>query len=55
GSTAVGRTMRDAPEIDGAIKVEGIGAKVVPGSFIRAEIVDAGLYDVQARFTASNG
>jgi ribosomal protein S12 methylthiotransferase len=55
GKVAIGRTMRDAPEIDGTIKVVGIGPEVAPGSFVRAEITDAGQYDVRARFLASNG
>ncbi|SJZ31286.1 30S ribosomal protein S12 methylthiotransferase RimO [Selenihalanaerobacter shriftii] len=40
----IGRTERDAPEIDGLIYVKG--AKVKPASFIKVRVVDAYEYDL---------
>jgi ribosomal protein S12 methylthiotransferase len=43
-SAAVGRSFRDAPEVDGMVIVRGCTAE--PGSFVRARIVDAMPYDL---------
>lgn len=45
-STAVGRSFRDAPEVDGKVYVRRCTAK--PGSFVRAQIVEARPYDLVA-------
>jgi len=47
GDTAVGRSHRDAPDIDGLVYVTG--ARCQPGAFVRAEITGAGEYDLSAR------
>lgn len=46
GDEAVGRSFRDAPEIDGSVVVKGSDA--CPGSFIRARVVEARHYDLVA-------
>lgn len=46
GDVAVGRSYRDAPEIDGVVYVEG--ARVTPGEFISAQIAKATHYDLTA-------
>ena len=47
GSTAVGRSAADAPEIDGVVRVKGAkGAK--PGDFLRATITAAAEHDLRA-------
>ena len=43
---AVGRSFRDAPEVDGQVFIKRCGAK--PGSFVRARIVEARPYDLVA-------
>jgi len=47
GKRAVGRTYRDAPEIDGAVYIEKSSAK--PGDFVEVEITGAKPYDLLAR------
>lgn len=47
---AVGRSWRDAPEVDGQVFIEGRNEVLpVPGSFVEVEIVEAGVYDLVAR------
>jgi len=46
GADAVGRSFRDAPEIDGAVVVRGSDA--VPGTFLLARVVEAEPYDLYA-------
>ncbi len=46
--SGVGRTWRDAPEIDGAAQVRG-AESAAPGSWVRAKIVEAQPYDVIAQ------
>jgi ribosomal protein S12 methylthiotransferase len=46
---AVGRTHREAPEIDGMVRLEGAGASPVPGAVVRAEVVGAAGPDLVAR------
>jgi ribosomal protein S12 methylthiotransferase len=41
----IGRTVWDAPEVDGAIELHGF-KKAKPGDIVRARIVDAGDYDL---------
>lgn len=45
-TTAIGRSFRDAPEIDGQVKVKRCPAR--PGTFVRARIVEARPYDLIA-------
>jgi len=48
GTTAIGRTKADAPEIDGTITVRGAkGAK--PGDFLRATVTAATEHDLQGK------
>jgi ribosomal protein S12 methylthiotransferase len=44
GTTAIGRSFRDAPEIDGQVYVRGCIAR--PGTFVRARIREARPYDL---------
>jgi ribosomal protein S12 methylthiotransferase len=46
GEDAVGRSFRDAPEIDGEVVVSRSSAR--PGAFVRARIADAEAYDLIA-------
>ena len=50
-STAVGRSFRDAPEIDGQVYVRRCPA--LPGTFVRARIVEARPYDLIAEMRES--
>jgi ribosomal protein S12 methylthiotransferase len=43
-----GRSCRDAPEIDGTVKVRGAGAKLKLGEFVRCRVVAAEPYDLVA-------
>ncbi len=48
----VGRSYREAPEIDGIIKLDGEGAearRLQPGSFVRAVVTGADVYEIYAR------
>jgi ribosomal protein S12 methylthiotransferase len=45
-----GRSFRDAPEIDGVVRLPGVS--LVPGSWVRVRIVDAGPYDLTAELHA---
>jgi ribosomal protein S12 methylthiotransferase len=49
---AIGRTMGDAPEIDGVVRLRNPG-KLQPGEFTRVEISAAGTYDLEARRVTS--
>ena len=46
GEDAVGRSFRDAPEIDGAVTIRNCEA--VPGEFVRARVTEADPYDLSA-------
>ena len=46
GTTVIGRSFRDAPEIDGQVYVRGCSAR--PGSFVRARVTEARPYDLVA-------
>lgn len=46
GTTAVGRSFRDAPEIDGQVYVRRCAA--LPGSFVRVRVAEARPYDLVA-------
>lgn len=47
GATSFGRTEADSPEVDNEVILENTSIK--PGTFIRAEILDAGPYELFAR------
>lgn len=47
--TWLGRSFRDAPEVDGLVAVEPTGRDLAPGQFIRAKVVQAQPYDLLAR------
>jgi ribosomal protein S12 methylthiotransferase len=51
--TALGRSHRDAPEIDGSVVLTGPGAR--PGEFVTARVTDADVYDLVASVTAERG
>ena len=46
GEDAVGRSFRDAPEIDGAVAI--VGSDAQPGEFVRAQVTQVEPYDVSA-------
>ena len=46
GPDAIGRSFRDAPEIDGSVTVTKCDA--APGTFVRARVTDAQAYDLTA-------
>lgn len=46
GNQLVGRSFRDAPEIDGSAAIDGCDA--LPGSFVRARVTGASHYDLVA-------
>jgi ribosomal protein S12 methylthiotransferase len=48
----IGRSHRDAPEIDGLVFVQGEGK---PGDIVRASVVDAEAYDLHARVGSAVG
>jgi len=45
----VGRSFRDAPEIDGAVLVQAGGTRLEPGRFARVRVTAAGPYDLAGR------
>ncbi len=47
GNIFTGRSYRDAPDIDGMVRVEGASAS--PGDFVQAEVTGAKHYDLLAR------
>jgi len=52
GTRAVGRTMADAPEIDGVVKLTGARGRAV-GDIVEAEIARASAYDLAGRIVAA--
>lgn len=50
---AVGRTARDAPEIDGVVNIPLDDYDLAPGDFIEVDIVDADAHDLQGRIVVS--
>ncbi len=50
-TTAIGRSFRDAPEVDGKVYVRRCTAK--PGTFVRAKVVEARPYDLVAELVSS--
>jgi ribosomal protein S12 methylthiotransferase len=47
GAVAVGRSWRDAPEIDGTVRVEGFsGNAAAPGDWVRVRVTAAKPYDL---------
>ena len=51
----IGRSFRDAPEIDGTVKVTAAGGRLRPGEFVRASVVGAEPYDLVARSGGDGG
>jgi ribosomal protein S12 methylthiotransferase len=49
GDFYVGRSYRDAPEVDGEVLIPSSGGKIVPGNFYIAEVYDSDEYDLFAR------
>lgn len=52
GREAWGRSYRDAPEIDGVVRVRGCRAE--PGEFVRVKIADADAYDLEGNDVSGN-
>jgi ribosomal protein S12 methylthiotransferase len=48
GTTAIGRTRADAPEIDGLVTVEGARG-VEPGDFVQVAITASDEHDLQGK------
>jgi ribosomal protein S12 methylthiotransferase len=46
---ALARSYAEAPEIDGIVRVQGVGAGVAPGDFLEVDITDSDTYDLAAR------
>ena len=49
----IGRSFRDAPEIDGTVKVRGAGPDVKPGEFVTVRVTEAEPYDLSAEASPS--
>jgi ribosomal protein S12 methylthiotransferase len=49
GDFYVGRSYRDAPEVDGEVLIEANDGKIVPGNFYITEVYDSDEYDLFAR------
>jgi len=49
GDFYVGRSYRDAPEVDGEVLITANDGKIVPGNFYIAEVYDSDEYDLFAR------
>jgi len=45
---ALARSSADAPEIDGVVRIRGVGA-LAPGQFARVRVTSAGAHDLEAR------
>jgi tRNA A37 methylthiotransferase MiaB len=48
--TVVGRTYRDAPEVDGFVRASGKGSAPPVGEFAAVEITKAHDYDLEGRW-----
>ncbi|MDZ7623525.1 MAG: 30S ribosomal protein S12 methylthiotransferase RimO [Ignavibacteriaceae bacterium] len=49
GDFYVGRSYRDAPEVDGEVLIPSSDGKIIPGNFYNAEVYDSDEYDLFAR------
>jgi len=49
GDFYVGRSYRDAPEVDGEVLIPSNGNRIIPGNFYIAEVYDSDEYDLFAR------
>jgi len=49
GDFYIGRTYRDAPEIDGEVLISNSENEIIPGNFYNAEIYDSNEYDLFAK------
>ena len=45
---AIARSMADAPEIDGVVRIAD-GQKLKPGQFVEVRVIGAGAHDLDAR------
>jgi len=48
GGAAIARSMADAPEIDGVVRIRD-GASLKPGQFVEVRVIGAGAHDLDAR------
>jgi ribosomal protein S12 methylthiotransferase len=53
GTTAVARSMADAPEIDGVVVIKK-GGKLSPGEFVDVEVTGSSDHDLEARIARAN-
>jgi ribosomal protein S12 methylthiotransferase len=51
GSSWVGRSRREAPEVDGVVRVRGVPGTARAGDFVTARLTGASGYDLQAAWT----
>jgi ribosomal protein S12 methylthiotransferase len=51
GSSWVGRSRREAPEVDGIVRVRGVPGTARAGDFVTARLTGASGYDLQAAWT----
>ena len=49
GDFYIGRSYRDAPEVDGEVLIDINDTKIIPGNFYSVEVYDADEYDIFAR------
>lgn len=49
GDFYVGRSYRDAPEVDGEVLIQSVDVTIQPGKFYNAEVYDSDEYDLFAR------
>jgi ribosomal protein S12 methylthiotransferase len=49
GDFYIGRSYRDAPEVDGEVLIDINDTKIIPGNFYYVEVYDADEYDIFAR------
>jgi ribosomal protein S12 methylthiotransferase len=49
GDFYVGRSYRDAPEVDGEVLIDSGDDRIIPGNFYNAEVYDSDEYDLFAR------
>ena len=49
GDFYIGRSYRDAPEVDGEVLIDKSDTKIIPGNFYSVEVYDSDEYDIFAR------
>jgi len=50
GDYYIGRSYRDAPEVDGEVLIKNTNPDIIPGNFYSAEVYDNDDYDLYANF-----